>query len=165
MDIRKFNRLLSDVKHDKKAIEQIYLEYYPKIVLHLKRRFGNLLYVEDAAENVFVSLLSLEPRYIEYPTAWLYTIAENDVKDYLKAQNRELPLLDYTRSPFDFDRNILSADMQAAFAHLDKDVQMILYLHHWEGYTHEEIAKELHLSPNNVRVKVSRAYKVLKKYL
>ena len=165
MDIRKFNRLRNRVKRDKQAIEQIYLEYYPKIVLHLKRRFGNLPYVEDAVENVFLSLLSIEPRYIDYPTSWLFTIADNDVLDYLKAQKRELPLLESATVSCDFDHEILSSDMQAAFTHLDKDVQMILYLHHWEGYTHEEIAKELHISPNNVRVKVSRAYKILKKYL
>ncbi len=165
MDIRKFNRLLSKAKYDKQAIEQIYMEFYPKIVLHLKRRFGDLAYIEDAAENVFLYLLSIDPWYIDYPTSWLFTIAENDVFDYLKAQNRELPLLESTTVPCDFDHEILSSDMQAAFTHLDKDVQMILYLHHWEGYSHEEIAKELHISPNNVRVKVSRAYKILKKYL
>lgn len=165
MDIRRFNRLLSGAKYDKKAFEQIYEEYYPKIVLHLRRRFGDLMCIEDAAENVFLYLLTIEPWYIDYPTSWLFTIAENDVKDHLKAQYRELPLLESTAVPYDFDREILSSDMQAAFAHLDKDAQMILYLHHWEGYAHDEIAKELHISPSNVRVKVSRAYKILKKYL
>ena len=126
MDIRRFNRLLSGAKYDKKAFEQIYEEYYPKIVLHLRRRFGDLMCIEDAAENVFLYLLTIEPWYIDYPTSWLFTIAENDVKDHLKAQYRELPLLESTAVPYDFDREILSSDMQAAFTHLDKDAQMIL---------------------------------------
>lgn len=161
-----FNRLLRRIKRDRRAIELIYAEFYPKIVLHLQRRFGSFLCSEDVAEDVFVHLLSFDcSHFIKYPTSWLYAIADDKGEEILHRNNVELPFPKGGFLPAGFEHAVLSADVESAFRHLDEESRTILYLRFWEGYSGEAIARELHISPGNVRVKISRAYKTLKKYL
>lgn len=166
MEAQKFNRLIKKIKYDKKAIEAIYEEFNLKLKVHIQRRFGKLVCAEDIAHEVFVKLLSLEMKEdVKYPTAWLFMIADNKVKDVLRSTYDEIALSELFRSPFNLDDTIVSADIKNAFIHLDAKAQQILYLHIWEGYTYKEIAQELGLGYANVRTKACRAMKTLKKYL
>ena len=166
MDAKKFNRLMKTIKYDSKAFSEIYEEYYPKIKIHVQRRFGRLVCAEDISQEVFLKLLSLDVKeYVEYPTAWVYALADNKVKDILRATHDEIALSDLCTASFDLDDTILSVDIKSALLHLDEMSQQILYLHIWEGYSYKEIALELNLGYANVRVKASRALKTLKKHL
>lgn len=167
MNVHKFNRLIQRIKYDKKAIEEIYVEYYPRIILHLKGRFGKLISGPDIAQEVFVSLMSAElPKKVEYPTTWIFKIADNKAIDKIKKLNCEVPLYDnYSYESFELDRMIIKEDVKQLMKNINKEQQMILYMYLWEGYSHKEIAALLHISPANVRTKVSRAYAELKKYL
>ena len=166
MNAQKFNLLICSIKHKEQAIEEIYKEYHPKIVLHVRRKFGRAVNAEDISHEVFLSLMRLDiTEYIRYPTAWLFTLADNKVKDILKYRHGEDAIPETTVFDFDVDSTLLSVDMVRAFEHIDPLSQRILYLHYWEGYSHKEIAKLLHMSCGNVRLKASRAYKELKKYL
>ncbi len=86
----KFNHLLQNLKTDKQAVKEIYEEYYPKIIIHLSRRFGKLISPVDIAHDTFLALMSAENfSYVEYPTTWLYTMADNKAIDALKRKNQE----------------------------------------------------------------------------
>lgn len=166
MDEQKFNRLLRRINTDSRAFEEIYNEYYGKVKLHVFRGFGKLVSAEDVAQDVFISLLSLKPdEKIEHPTTWLMRLAENKAKDVLRVRHEEVSLSELLSVPFCIDSTILRADMQAILRRLDPLSQQIIYLHIWEGYSYQEIAEELHITCSNVRVKVSRAYKIIKDYL
>lgn len=166
MDAKKFNRLMKTIKYDSKALSGIYEEYYLKIKAHVQRRFGKLVCAEDISQEVFLKLLSLEIKdYIKYPTAWLFMIADNKVKDILRSTYDEIALTELFKSPFNLDDTIVSTDIKSAFSHLDSCSQQIIYLHLWEGYTYKEIAQELGLGYANVRTKAHRALKILKNYL
>lgn len=166
MDALKFNRLLRKIQSDKRAVEKLYEEYYPKIVYHVRRRFGNLVSPEDITQNVFLALLTTEiTTYVEHPTAWLYTLVDNKAKDLLRVRHEEIALSEMLVSSFCIDSTILKEDMKQCLKGLDPISQQIIYLHIWEGYSYIEIAEELGVSCSNVRVKVSRAYKFIKQYL
>lgn len=166
MDPQKFNRLLRKINTDSRAFEEIYNEYYGKVKLHIMRGFGKLLSPEDVTQEVFLSLLNLQiDKPIEHPTTWLMRLAENKAKDILRVRHEEVSLSELLPVPFCIDSTILRADMQAIFRKLDPLTQQIIYLHIWEDYSYQEIADELHISCSNVRVKVSRAYKLIKKLL
>ena len=166
MDAKKFNRLIKTIKYDPKAITDLYEEYYLKIKAHVQRRFGKLICAEDISQEVFLKLLSLDIKvYIKYPTAWLFMVADNMVKDILRATCSEIELIDVFMAPFNLDETIMSADIKSAMLHLDDISQQILYLHIWEGYSLKEIAQEIGLGYSNVRTKSSRAMKILKKHL
>ncbi len=168
MKSQKFNKLLSRISYDKQALSEIYEEYYLKVKAHVHRRFGKLIDVEDITQEVFLKLMSLDrsgKKYIDYPTSWLYMVADNMVKDVLRSTQRSEELTDIIATPFSLDNSIMTVDIKNALAHLDEYSQKIIYLHIWEGYSLKEISHELQISYSNVRAKASRAYKTLKKYL
>ena len=164
MNSQKFNKLLQNLKYDKKALTLIYEEYYPKLVFHLTRRFGDQISPEDAAQDVFLTLMTAEDfNPVEFPVTWLCRTADNKVIDMLKSQHPESPLYDSYPDTFNWDRIIMKDDMKRCFQLLDETSRRILYLYHWEGFDHREIAKQLDMSCANVRTKACRAYKVIKK--
>lgn len=166
MDASRFNRLLQQIKYDKQAVTEIYQEYFPGMVMHLRRKYGNLISAEDVAQEVFLSLMTLESYgEVEFPASWMYKLADNKAVDRIRLEPNDLQLLDIHPVPFNLDDLIVKEDARRALQRLDEESQMILYLHLWEGYNYKEIADLLHISHANVRTKASRAFKSLKKYL
>lgn len=166
MDVSRFNRLLQQIKYDKRAITEIYEEYYPRMILHLRRKFGKLISAEDVAHEVFLLLMSLERiSEVEFPASWLYKLADNKAVDRIRLEHNELQLSENYADPFDPDELIIREDAKKALKRLDKESQMILYLHVWEGYNYKEISDLLQIGYANVRTKASRAFKSLKKFL
>lgn len=167
MDTQKFNHLLKKIKYDKKAVELIYRDYYAKIKAHIQRRFGKLLDAEDAAQDMFEKLMTIEvDSYVDYPVTWLYRVADHHIIDSLRIKHpEEVALLETQPADFDIDDTILRGDVKAAILKLDKVSQKIIYLYYWENYKFAEIATMLNISYANTRAKTSRAYKELKKFL
>ncbi len=165
MNANKFNKLFRKLNTDVKAFEQLYNEFYPKIVFHLRRCFGNQISAEEIAQELFLKLLKLEQKEtINNPTAWLFTLAENLAKNTLDKIYFDLPLHPTFPAPFDIDSLILSEDMKKYLSALDKTSQTILYMHFWEGYSFKEISDVLGIEYVNLRKRVSRAYAELKKF-
>lgn len=166
MDELKFNRLIRKIKYDTKAIDSIYAEFSLKLKIHIQRRFGNLINPEDAAEDVFLKLLEIEtPKYIKYPTAWLFRLADNLITDKLRGAIQDEILVEKISNEFGLDTIVLDIEVKRALSKLDKLTQQIIYLHYWEGYSLKELAKELNMSYGSIRSRVSRAYDELKKYM
>lgn len=166
MNSQKFNRLLNNIKNDKKAIIPIYQEYYSKIVIHLRCRFGRIICHEDIAQEVFAALLNLkEDKKIDSPTQWILAVADNKAIDFLRTHHEDFAYTDALNSTFDLNYSFLGTDIQLAFVHIDSLSRKILYMHFWEGYSYKQIAEILHVTSGNVRLKASRAYKELKKHL
>ncbi len=164
MNAHKFNRLLQKLKTDKRALDEIYREYYPVLVMHLNRVFGRLVSAEDIAQNVFLSLMETETaEAVKHPTGWMCKLSEYKAVDDLKRRHVDLPLSPKESVPFDLDNLILSADMQEAFSLLDPETQEIVYMRFWEGYTAREIAEAKNMSLNCVRMRIFRALKTLEK--
>lgn len=166
MNAQKFNRILNNIKDDKQAIVPIYQEFYSQIIIHLRCRYGKLICPEDIAEEVFASLLKGgNSAYINSPLQWLFTISDHKATDAIRKRHEEMAYTDALNASADFDYSFLGADVQLAFSHLDPLSRQILVMHFWEGYTHKEIAALLNITCGNVRLKVSRAYKILQKFL
>ena len=167
MEPLKFNRLIQKIKYDPKSIEAIYDEYRLKLKVHIQRRFGNLISAEDFTEDIFLKLLEMEtPKYVEYPTSWLYRIADNYIIDKLRGRRQDEELFETTTSDkFDIEQAVIDNEVKEAMSNLDELTQQILYLHYWEGYSFKELEAGLALSYGSIRTRASRAYKILQKYL
>ena len=72
MEAHKFNRLLSRISCDKEAFELLYGEYYLKMKLHIRRRWGNLVAAEDIVQDVREALRTLDEtsQKIIYMNIW-----------------------------------------------------------------------------------------------
>ncbi|MDE7296810.1 MAG: sigma-70 family RNA polymerase sigma factor [Clostridia bacterium] len=165
MTTQKFNHLLQKSKTDKRAWEEIHKEYYPILIYHLNRRFGNLISAEDIAQDVFVSLIPMENfGYIEAPEIWLRKVANFKAIDSIKYRHEEEPIPEDYPVPVRFDQLDLTEDVKKSLSYVDKQTREMIYLHFWEGYTETEIAKIMHMNPVTVRVRIYRAYLKIKKY-
>ncbi|MDE6412087.1 MAG: sigma-70 family RNA polymerase sigma factor [Clostridia bacterium] len=166
MDAQKFNRLLKKIKYNKKAVDSIYDEYSPKLKLHFQRRFGNLINPEDTVEDVFLKLLEMEtPNHVEFPTAWLFRLADNYIIDELRTKHQDEQYFENISEEFDLEHIYVDIEVKVALSKLDNLTQQLLYLHFWEGYSYKELATEFKLSYSCVRTRVSRSYKILKTIL
>ncbi len=165
MTTQKFNHLLQKSKTDKRAWEEIHKEYFMRLTYYLKRRFGNLISAEDVAQDVFVSLITMENfGYIEEPDIWLRKVANFKAIDSIKYRHEEVPIPEDYPVPVRFDELDLTEDVKKSLSYLDKQSRDMIYLHFWEGYTETEIADFMHMKPTTVRVRIYRAYLKIKKF-
>lgn len=166
MEAREFNRLLKELRWNKKAIEKIYLFYYPRAINHFSAKYGVEL-AEDATQDFFLKLpeISDKQEYIEYPASWVYKCIENIAKRKVQFDSRWCSLTEAVATVDTADCIEKKELVDSLLAGLNPTEQKIIYLIHWEGYSRKEASVILELSPANVRKIYSRALKKLKKLL
>ena len=167
-EVKKFNYMLKKIKYDAKAREAFCHEYYNLLKTHVLLKYGDFPDREDIVHDVINKLIETDWTnypYIERPTAWLYTIADNQAKDAFKKANRICEFKENTYSEFNIDYVEMRSDVRDAMKHLKREAQYILYAHYWLGKELYTIAKEMGKSYISVRVAMSRARSDLKKFL
>jgi RNA polymerase sigma-70 factor (ECF subfamily) len=121
---------------------------------------------EDAAQSVFMKLVDTQREFAdaEHEKAWLLRVAANHCKDVLKSARvkraAEMPpdLPDRAAPP---ER---SEVLQAVLA-LPDVYKDCVYLHYYEGYKTDEIARMLDEKPSTVRNRLRDARGMLRKTL
>jgi RNA polymerase sigma-70 factor (ECF subfamily) len=151
---------------------------YSKMTAVLSRLFGlqDIEIAEDIVSETFLKATEVWPvnGLPENPTAWLYTVAKNKTKDYLKRHNlfetkikRTVPVtIDdnewQVEQEFDFTRQII-ADSQLAmiFAVCHPcnavEAQISLALQILCGFSVEEIANAFLAKPETIKKRLLRA--------
>ena len=101
-------------------------------------------------------------------STWLHSLAVNVVLGARESRYRERVVADDaevqaaqspTREPGD------RVDLERAIAKLPEGARTALVLHDIEGYTHDEIARKLGLSPGTSKAQLHRARKLLREAL
>lgn len=119
---------------------------------------------ENITQEVFIKLFLTQKRFSssEHKKAWLIRVTSNLCKDYLKSASRHnhVPLEKAADIPcLDNDRDGLLDLIRL----LPVKYREIVYLHYYEGYTTERIARMTGLSLSNVFVRLHRARRLLRK--
>lgn len=167
-EAQKFNRLLKKIKYDNEAREEFFFIYYNRLRLHISRKYGSFPDWEDIVHDVINKLIETDWTdypYVESPISWLYTVADNHAKDLFKKSNRISEFNEDKFSDFNIENIEMREDLRNAMRQLKVEMQYILYSQFWLGKKLYIIAKEMGKSYVSVRVKASRAKKLLKKYL
>ena len=122
---------------------------------------GDRQEAEDAVQDAFLRYLEKAPSKLENPGGWLMRVTVNGCKSRLRLKWRqvvELPEDLPCRGPE--ERRELEELWQ-----LPAQDRAVLHLFYYEGYSTEEIAQIMKLSPGSVRSKMSRARQKLKDLL
>lgn len=167
-EVREFNDLLRKIKYDGNARQVFFSKYYNLLHSHVRLKYGSYADWQDIAHDVVTKLIETDWTdypYIERPTSWLYTIADNHAKDLFKKSNRILEFKEYGYSDFNLEYIEIRNDVRNAMNNLDRDSQYILYAHNWLGKELYTIAEEMGKSYASIRTKAKRARDKLKKYL
>ncbi len=167
MDPIEFNYLLSEIKTNRKALEKIYDVFFPRILIHIKRKYPSVT-AEDVAQEFFMGLLRYEKfRFIKNPTWWVFVSCDNIVKNMNRIEVcAELAELENDASSTDtnsLDKVFIDDQVREVFDSLaDELTKKIVYLYYWEGYSLREIADMLSLKRSTVKQKHTRAINKLK---
>lgn len=152
------------------AFERIYRRHAARIHT-LCRRMITPEEADDAAQEVFIRAwqkLNLFRGESAFGT-WLHRLAVNVI---LARRQRQATYHDRfgadagsIESPGRRDRTDLRMDVDAAIRTLPSGARQVFVLHDIEGYTHEEIADMLEVSPGTSKSQLHRARMSLRQYL
>ena len=148
-----------------RAIQDVFQEHSQSVYRIAYSYMKNPHDSEDVVQETFLRLIDSriifsEPRQ---ERAWLLVTASNICKDMLKSKSRQVVNLDEQTdlaAPEPESNEILAAILK-----LPDKYKSVIFLYHYEGYSIGEIAKLLHLPPNTVKTRLSRARRALKKEL
>jgi len=145
-------------------VDRLFRTYHDMLVRYLTRRLGDRDWAEEVAQETFVRALRQET--ITNERAWLFTVANNLVRDDARKsarQRRHLELLREEQKDDVFEPEPLSAERaeDAALARAAVDGlaerDRLALLMREEGLDYEEIAVALKLSVRSVGTTLSRA--------
>jgi RNA polymerase sigma-70 factor (ECF subfamily) len=148
------------------SIEGIYRRHVQTVYRLCYSYLGSAAEAEDAVQATFMKLVD-HPRGFEseqHEKAWLIVCASNLCKDLLKsaAVSRRSDLPDEVpdaRAKTEVDETL---DAVMRLPDIYKDV---VYLHYYEGYKTDEIARMLGSPPSTIRNRLSEARKLLREAL
>jgi len=173
-------KLVMQALSDSQYFAAIYDHYYPRIYNYIRLRVNSNT-VEDLVSQVFEKALSklkiYSPQKGEF-SFWLFTIAVNTVRDYLRAQKRQkrcvfeftatIEEMAETHEP-DLEEIVLQnesyEELLDALKFLSIQQQNIIALKYWWNLPNRRIAQMMGLDDNNVAVILFRALKRLRKIL
>lgn len=122
---------------------------------------------EDILQETFLQYHQTNKQFDseQHIRAWLLRVALNRAKDVYrqKKRRRETALEDYVET-LTFPSPESGALFSAVMA-LPEHYRSVIHLFYYEDYTVDEIAKLLHLTQSNVKVRLSRGRKLLKESL
>ncbi len=149
--------------------------YSPEEIETIYRRNFTLVYqlclvlmrsvpdAEDAAQTVFRRVMEREQPFcdLEHERAWLIVTARNECRDQLKhwwrARREDPSALDGLAWEQPGDGFVWEQ-----VAALPRKHRLVLFLHYYEGYTTDEIARMLGENPSTLRSRLVQARRKLK---
>lgn len=148
-------------------IEAIFRRHVQTVYRVCYSFLGSAADAEDATQSTFMKLVD-HPRVFEseqHEKAWLIVCASNLCKDILKSAARTRVSALPEREPADpRGTDPLDATLDAVLR-LPEKYKDVVYLHYYEGFKTDEIARMLGEKPSTVRNRLRDARGLLKKAL
>lgn len=157
---------------EKEAFEELVKRFQQSVFTIAYRYLGNSPDALDAAQDTFLKLYNKIHLYDEgcLFRPWLYRIAANTAKDFLKKRRQWEQLDDNIKSPIGNPQALLLDDLRGEeiekiLLKLPEKYRMALILRHMEGLEYKEMATVLKLPLNTVKSHVRRGRELLRKEL
>lgn len=152
--------------------EELYREYYGKIVAYIRSKTGNGTLAEDLASDVFFKVYekldSFDSTKASFST-WIYTIARNRLTDYYRTRHVQEEIPETLADDSSVEEDVCNADMLDSLAdalrRLDVRERDIIVLHYYSGMTLKDVAARMGISYAYVKILRNKALVTLKKYL
>jgi len=164
---------------DQHAISQLMYRYKESLCVYIQHQFSTGEATEDLLfvifDKVFRKLAHYNPQFAF--TTWLYTIADHTCIDYYRKQKtlahtfRRVSQLSSQNiiAPSDPESELIASQEAALLIHYINRLKPIyrepLRLRYLHNFAYEEIATELALPVNTVKVRLHRAKEILRKWI
>lgn len=146
-------------------LERLFHLYHPQLVRFLTRRLGDRDWADEVAQEVF--LRALRQDVLSNERAWLFTVANNLVRDEARKQSRQRRQLELLQAeardaePVELAETELERAQERAFARRAIEAlaerDRVALLMREEGLDYHEIAEALGLSVGSIGTTLSRA--------
>ncbi len=158
---------------DEGAFRRLYAAHTPRLYLSLLRLTGGReAEAEELLQETWIRAAAALPdfRWQSALRTWLYGIAINAWREAARARRDAGTCLESIAEELPAARPIADAgagrlDLDRAVRRLPEGYREVLVLHDVEGYTHEEIASLLAISPGTSKSQLSRARSCLRRWL
>jgi RNA polymerase sigma-70 factor, ECF subfamily len=160
------------IEGDERALRALWSQHAPHIDAVVRRLAGDPDLAEDIAQEVWIQIFRALPSYrgeSQFGT-WAHRIAVNRTLNALRRTRRlikietdmeeETVTVEHTG-----DRAMLRSVIDAAAAQLSPGARTVFLMHDVEGYTHEEIATELGITPGGSKSQLFKARAKLRRLL
>ncbi|HET9425351.1 MAG TPA: RNA polymerase sigma factor [Gemmatimonadaceae bacterium] len=161
------------IEGDEAALRSLWTRHAPHIDMVVRRLVGfDQDLAEDIAQEVWIQIFRALPGYrgdSQFST-WAHRIAVNRTLNALRRTKRlaaiETAVEEDTASvEMDTERSFVAASIETATAKLSPGARAVFVLHDVEGYTHEEIARELGITSGGSKSQLFKARAKLRKLL
>ena len=160
------------IQGDERALHTIWVQHSPHIDAVVRRLVGDADMAADIAQEVWIQIFRALPTYrgdSQFGT-WAHRIAVNRTLNALRKVRRiekvEIEIDDHSAAVEpDGDRALIAASIEEAAAKLSPGARTVFLLHDVEGYTHEEIARELGITPGGSKSQLFKARAKLRRLL
>jgi RNA polymerase sigma-70 factor (ECF subfamily) len=118
---------------------------------------------EDVVQDVFLKLLEKRPAFEseEHEAAWLVRVTVNMCRSRLRSpRRRQVPLLETYPARDERQHDVMETVMS-----LPPKYRSVIHLYYYEGYSTREIAEMTAQKDSTVREQLTRARRMLKKYM
>ncbi|MEO6778261.1 MAG: sigma-70 family RNA polymerase sigma factor [Gemmatimonadaceae bacterium] len=161
---------------DERALRQLWMENAPHIDAVVLRLCGDRDLAADVAQEVWIQIFRALPSYrgdSQFGT-WAHRIAVNRTLNALRKVRRiakvEVDVEDDTAAAQDdpeaeTERGFVAESIDQAVRKLSPGARTVFLLHDVEGYTHEEIARELGITTGGSKSQLFKARAKLRRLL
>jgi RNA polymerase sigma-70 factor (ECF subfamily) len=160
---------------DERALRALWTQHAPHIDAVVRRLVGDPDLAADIAQEVWIQIFRALPTYrgeSQFGT-WAHRIAVNRTLNALRSARRlaqlERPEVEVDEGRLSVDgegeRALVLASIEEAAAQLAPGARAVFVLHDVEGYTHEEIARELGITTGGSKSQLFKARAKLRRLL
>ena len=160
------------IEGDERALRALWSQHAPHIDAVVKRLAGDPDLAEDICQEVWIQIFRALPTYrgeSQFGT-WAHRIAVNRTLNALRRTRR------LTKIETDIEEETVAVDnggekamlrsvIDAATAQLSPGARTVFVMHDVEGFTHEEIATELGITPGGSKSQLFKARAKLRRLL
>ena len=160
------------IQGDERALRMLWSQHAPHIDAVVRRLVGDPEQAADIAQDVWMQIFRALPGFrgdAQFGT-WAHRIAVNRTLNALRKSRRiakaETTIEEDTAATeMDDERAFLAASIDQAAARLPEGARMVFLLHDVEGYTHEDIARELGITTGASKSQLFKARAKLRRLL
>ncbi|MBO9635423.1 MAG: RNA polymerase sigma-70 factor [Chitinophagaceae bacterium] len=168
--------LVQVANSDEEAFRLLYDHYRQKIYAYACHLTASTNLADEVVQEVFLKVWLNRHKLpaVSNFNAWLYTITRNQLFDALKrsakeANNRQTLLRDIPGTINNADEMVLDKEnhklLQQALSRLSSQQQIIYHLSRNQGMKYDEIARQLQIAPNTVKVHIVNALRTIREYI
>jgi RNA polymerase sigma factor (sigma-70 family) len=152
---------------DEAAFLELYRRYSKRVFVFLRKKLSTEAVADDVFQSTFLKIHKSRSKYnVSIPfVAWVFTICRSEMLDAIKKQRRSqedsvADILEFEGAGIPLEAD---ASSQVDLSALTSKQQEALQLRYGQGFSFQEIARELETTSPNARQIVSRAIQYLRR--